>query len=279
MGAATAKIRSIITIFGMGLAIYWSFTYSGPFRYLAEWQLKTFGWYSGKLTVMVIALVFFGVGEALRVILRGSERPVLGAAAASVAPNTARKLSSPSSAYRRLALLIIPFAFGAYFYASAASAGDLRELEIADLTSGDLPSHTLFAEVHGYVDRFYVRQNHYMYLPLREAKGATTPIQVVVGMDQSEGMNLPRQADGSLTMRGMLQTHLDNAVRFTFQKNGVVLADSCRVLYTGRTPASDQKVGMFLIAGTFLVGVAWAGMISRKNQMAGVPAAPTRART
>src|SRR5881392_3763159 len=44
----------------MGLTFYFMFTYTGPFEWLAELQLKWFGWYSEKLTfvgTMFILLV------------------------------------------------------------------------------------------------------------------------------------------------------------------------------------------------------------------------------
>jgi hypothetical protein len=44
------KLAIAVSIVGLALGFYWMFTYSGPYRYLAEWQQKWLGWYAPKLT-------------------------------------------------------------------------------------------------------------------------------------------------------------------------------------------------------------------------------------
>jgi hypothetical protein len=64
----------------LGVCFYWDFTYSGPYRYLAEWQLKWFGFYSPKLTMLLIfsglLVGLLAIASAIKLVFRGAERPI-----------------------------------------------------------------------------------------------------------------------------------------------------------------------------------------------------------
>jgi hypothetical protein len=71
----------------VGLAIisatfYWMFTYSGPYRYLAELQLKWWGSYDLSLTCLLVfsslVIGLLAIAVAIKLLFRGAERPVPG---------------------------------------------------------------------------------------------------------------------------------------------------------------------------------------------------------
>src|ERR1700674_5925271 len=73
------KVGSALGLASVGLTLYWTFTYSGPYRYLAELQLKWFGVYYRELTAIVVILGFLGIAMAIKLVFRGAERTVPGA--------------------------------------------------------------------------------------------------------------------------------------------------------------------------------------------------------
>ena len=82
---------AVVAAFGMvGIMLYWTFTYSGPFRYLAELEIKWFGYYVPKLTAMVIILGFLLIAGLIKLVFKGAERPVPGLSSATTLPGTAQ---------------------------------------------------------------------------------------------------------------------------------------------------------------------------------------------
>lgn len=269
MNDIAGKIRAAAPILGIILAFYWLFTYSGPYRYLAELQLARFGSYSPKITLLAICLVFYLLGELARMVLRGAERPipVISATAAKV-PLPARTSSPNLLACRPMIVSLVILAMGAYFFLNGISAGSLRELQMTDFANDNLPSRTLYAEVRGYADSSYLAENRYLYVPLREVPNSTAPIQLLVGVDEN-GVNkeLSRQEDGSVRVRGMLERRLGNETRCAFEKNGARLAPACWVLRTNRTPAYDMRVGAMLILLSVVLGI-WFSQRSKRRTAA-----------
>jgi hypothetical protein len=233
------------------------FGYSGPYRILAEFQLKQFGSYSSKLTMLAICIAFLLLGELSRMLLQGAERPVPGIPIppSPSAPARATLSLARVAAHRRWILAGIPFAMGAYFFLTAMSAGSLRELRIRDVADGTLPARTVYAEVRGYADEASMAENNYLYVPMRETADAAVPVTVVVGVDQNKvETEFKPDGDGLVAVRGMLEPQLDSEIRYAFEKHGTPLANPCRVLRTNRTPASDEKMGAIFMLGSLGIG-------------------------
>ena len=76
----------------VALTLYWTFTYSGPYRYLAELQLKWFGVYYSEATAIVIILGLLGIALGIKFLFRGAERLV---------PGTPSAAGNAANGYRR----------------------------------------------------------------------------------------------------------------------------------------------------------------------------------
>ena len=264
---------------GVGLALYWMFTYSGPYRFLAELQLKWFGWYVPKLTVLVIVMGFIAIAATVRVLFRGAEvaaptlpqgSGIMGAGVSvSVAPQSASGGAWLSSPYARMWFLLIPLGLGGYFYVNAAQAGQLQQLRVQDFDNGQLKSRVLYAEVRGQLSRKYMMKNSYMYIPMLEASG-TEPTHVLVGVDKAQTKKyLQVQPDSTFVVRGMVDKGPEADVRVAFEKNGIALADPCWVVHTGRDPKSDRQMGLILMAVSAVLAAAMGSWLSYKRKQSG----------
>jgi hypothetical protein len=91
-----SKLASVAVV-GIGVTLYWTFTYSGPYRYLAELEIKWFGYYVPKLTALVIILGLLLIAGVIKLILRGAERPVPGPTATTVSKVKSAPVPLPCS--------------------------------------------------------------------------------------------------------------------------------------------------------------------------------------
>lgn len=288
------KLAIGVSIVGLGLAFYWMFTYSGPYRYLAEWQQKWFGWYVPKLTLLVIVMGFVGIAALGKLLFRGAERPAptLPQDSWSSGSGTTAALNLKSGAgnawltspYARLWFLVIPLGMGGYFYFNAAQAGELQQLQAEDFGGGQVKSRVLYAEVRGHLSRKYIMKDNYMYIPMIEtlkpissgasdaATTASAPTHVLVGVDKTQTKKYVRMdADGYFVVRGMAEKGPEGDVRAAFEKSGSPLAESCWVVHTGRDPKSDRKLGLILMAVSAVLGAglgSWLSQRSKKNAAA-----------
>ena len=275
------KTAIIVSMLGVGLALYWMFTYSGPYRYLAEWQLKWFGAYIPKLTVIAIVLGFLCIAAAVKVVFRGAERPApglpqgIGTTGSGMGTGVmAQGNSGPAwlvSPYARLWLVLVPLGLGAYFYFNASQAGELQQLRVQDFEAGQVKSRVLYAEVRGQLSRKYIQKNTYMYIPMVESS-ASEPAHVLIGVDKAKTKKyLQIQPDTSFLVRGMVQKDLEADVRVAFEKNGIPLADNCWVVHTGRDPKSDRQLGLILVAISAVFGAGLWSWLSYKSKKSPAP--------
>src|SRR5215467_15991382 len=91
------KLAAISMMAMVGITLYWTLTYSGPYRYLAELQVKWLGCYVPKLTAMVIILGFLAIAGVIKVVLRGAERPVPGPLNAPVPAAPTKNVAVPQN--------------------------------------------------------------------------------------------------------------------------------------------------------------------------------------
>jgi hypothetical protein len=279
------RVAIAVSIVGLGLAFYWMFTYSGPYRYLAEWQQKWFGWYVPKLTILVIVMGFVGIAAAVKTVFRGAERPAptlpqgSGSTASGIdialRPNSGVSNAWLLSPYVRLWFLVIPLGMGAYFYFNAGQAGELQQLTVQDIDGGQVKSRTVYAEVRGRLSRKYMMKDNYMYIPMLEpvvsgaAASSPEPMHVLVGVDKGQTKKyLQIQPDNTFVVRGMVEKGPEGDVRAAFEKNGMPLAETCWVVHTGRDPKGDRQLGLILMAGSAVLAAglgSWLSKRSKKN--------------
>jgi len=267
-----------IAIVVVGLTLYWTFTYTGPYRYLAEFQLKWLGFYSPKLTAMVIILGFLLIPVLIKLIFRGAERPVPEMQNANPAPasfpNAAGgAVAQPLRQYIRYSAAVIIFGFGVWCYLNGTQAGNLQELSATDFQNGNLSSRIVYADVKGRLSGMYIGQNHYLYIPMFGETAGNPPVQLLVGVNENQTKKyLHREADGNFTVRGVADKGLPGDIKYAFEKNGIAVGNPVWVVHTGREPGSDRNLGLGLMAAGIVFGAVLFGVDSyrkKKNAAAG----------
>lgn len=262
----------------LGITFYWMFTYSGPYRYLAELQIRWFGSYEPKITWLIVFSGLFLVAASnaafLAFILKGAERPVPGmptAPTATPAPATqvAERWRRNARYAVKYAAPLVLFGLGAYSYYNGTHVGSLRQLTAADFQSGKLQSHIVYADVRGHLSGHYISKNDYLYIPMASEKNAASPVQLLVGVNENEKQKyLHREAGGTFRVRGIADKRLEGDVKYAFEKNGIAMADTVWVVHAGRAPSDDRTMGLSVmgfgvVLATLLFG--WQSYQKRKR--------------
>jgi hypothetical protein len=292
------KWLALVGLPSFGITFYWMFTYSGPYRYLAEWELKWLGSYGPELTAGVVFLgLFLGflyTAASIKLLFQGAERPVPGLPAATpVTPVAANLTQEPRLPYlpflplpylwarylRSVLILLLCFVFfgmGAYSYYNGTHVGALQQLNAADFQSGKLHSHIVYADVRGHLSGHYMSKDYYLYIPMTSEKNSAMPVQLLVGVQEHEARKyLHRQADGTYSVRGVADKglRLNGDVKYAFEKNGIAMADTVWVMHAGRDPSWDRKGGLLMMgSGASLAGLVFAWQSYRKRKRAPSPA-------
>jgi len=262
MNPETPQMNKLVTagvIVMVAITLYWTFTYSGPYRYLAELQIKWIGYYVPKLTALVIILGFLLVVGAVRVVLRGAERPVPALRSAPVEGSSikASAVPQPWLRYVRYVAPLVVVGFGGWMYCNGMQAGSLQQLTAVDFESGKLQSRIVYADVRGHLSGTYLSKENYLYIPMYTEASGKGPVRLVVGVNEKdENKQLRAEADGSVTVRGLADKGLEGDVKYAFEKNGMAVADTVWVVHVGRTPGEDRIAGIIMMA----IGVALAGI-------------------
>lgn len=254
-----SKVMAVAMFAAVGITLYWAFTYSGPYRYLAELQLKWVGYYVPKLTVILIILGFLLIAGAIKVVLRGAERPVPGSAIAPVVAGPVKNSAVPQPwlQYVGYAAPLIVVGFGGWMYFNGTQAGNLQQLAALDFESGKLHSRVVFADVRGHLSGTYLSKENYLYIPMYTDSNGKSPVQLVVGVNEKDAnKRLHAEVDGSITVRGIADKGLEGDVKYAFEKNGMAVADTVWVVHAGREPSDDRMAGIIMMA----IGVGLAGL-------------------
>ena len=253
-----SRLAAVAVAAMVGITLYWTFTYSGPYRYLAELQLKWMGYYVPKLTAMVIILGFLAIAGVIKVILRGAEMPVPGAnGPVAAVPVTNKAVPQPWLQYVRYAAPLIVVGIGGWMYFNGTQAGGLQQLTAIDFGSGKLQSRMVYADVRGHLSRTYLSKESYLYIPMYTEANGKAPVRLVVGVNERDAnKRLHAEADGSVIVRGIADKGLEGGVKYAFEKNGMSVADTVWVVHAGRAPGDDRMAGTIMMA----IGVALAGL-------------------
>jgi hypothetical protein len=261
-----AKWLALLGLVMLGMTFYWSITYSGPYRYLAEWELKWVGSYSEEVTALLVFVgLLFGLSlmvAAIKLVFRGAEKPLFemhtSQMTSPATPPTAIR-QPPAQVVegwilscRRAILFAIPFVVlgvGAYFYYNGTHEGSLQQLSAVDFESGKVKARVVFAEVQGRLSRRYVSDGNYRYIPMASEEKSTGPVRLLVGINEGEIRKyLHREANGAFTVRGVADKGIPGDLRYAFEKDGTAVADPVWVVHAGRDPSWDRLSGL-LTAG------------------------------
>jgi len=267
------KLGLLYVVVMAGPALYWGFTYTGPYRYLAELQLKWFGVYYPELTGILIAVAILCGLAVIKVLFRGAERQVPGAATTTPVPATPNGIPIASPAEQRwmrfLPYFVVPVlvAVGANDYYKGMHAGSLKQLSAAEFYGETQQPRVFYAEVRGLMSPSYLSKENYFYVPMaaEDAKKGT-PIRLVVGGSKEELKKaVRRDADGSVHVWGIVDQGLEGDVKYAFEKSGFAVGDSIWVLHAGRDPSYEKGLGLFMMG----FGVVAAGVVFVAQKIGG----------
>lgn len=259
-----SKAGLLLVVLMVGPALYWGFTYTGPYRYLAELQLKWFGVYYPELTGIVIAFGILCLLAVVKVLFRGAERHVPALSAPTANPTTPLSAATASPAEQRwarwLPYFVVPilFAVGANAYYKGMNAGSLRQLSAAEFYGQNEQPRVFYADVRGQLSLKYLSKDNYFYLPMTAEDNSGAPLRLVVGGNKRELQKaVHRDADGAVHVWGVVDKGLEGDVKYAFEKNGYHLSDTIWVLHAGRAPSDEKGLGLFMMG----FGVAAAGVV------------------
>jgi hypothetical protein len=269
------KWLALVGLAILGVTFYWTFTYSGPYRSLAELQLKWFAYYGEELTALLVfsGLVFgmLAIAVAIKFLFRGAERPLSKMQTAPMATPVLATPAIPAPAVQvperwlqscRLAVMYVtPFlvgGVGAYSYYNGTHEGSLQQLSAVDFESGKVQARAFYADVHGHLSELYISNDSYRYIPMLGEEKAAGPVRLMVGISDDDVLKyLHREADGTFTVRGVTDKGLPSDLRYAFEKNGIAVADPVWVVHAGREPSWDRQTGLLIMG----VGIALASFV------------------
>jgi hypothetical protein len=248
----------------MGLTFYWMFTYSGPHRFLCEWQNKTWGHYYPALSIIVLNLP-----PALAI---GLVRKMLGL---GPAPRTLDELIPLSGESARVfavpALLFVGMlALGGSFYWSGVRAGDLRAVHADELLSGSVTDAVLYADVRGVPDERIVSTQEggaipVLYIPLHGSGGEGEPAPVVIQVQENlaEEYLVPQGDTAEVLVRGLMEQDVPRDVAPYLTQQGVRLSTPCWLVRPKVNPEQRKTAGL-VVSGLGAVIALFAYVMRRR---------------
>lgn len=249
-------------------AIYWAATYSGPYRWIAELQLRMMGMYEGSITfvlTMFVALIPLLVVKAavkkLGVAMEGGEEA------------DSAWWGRVSHYFSDLVVMVIGLVFlgvGVVAYLrvkgeSGPTAIDVRELE------GGKKVGKLWLEVSGMAlveEASSIKKNYNTdnYVPVvsRDWKKGE-PIAVYLEVDESEfGEGLKKPEGGKY--KGMVTVGgLPGMAREDLRRRGFGPAEGYVMLEYNSTPADVQRGARFMLIAGGAVSVVGLGMVGYRK--------------
>src|SRR6266550_424857 len=189
----------------MALPFYFMFTYTGPYQWLAELQLRLMNSYSEKLTLVLTMLLVIlpaaGIAKLVAVTVKRMG-PGAGAVAAVAAGSTGTKAGD----WRIPQWVILPmlgvivFGIGAVMYWRGATAGPLTVVSVQELEEGKKPASS-YLSVEGvplWKETISFKESSVKcYVPVvsRDWKGEAVSVYI-----ECRGEDLPR-APGQLEIK------------------------------------------------------------------------------
>ena len=233
-------------LFGMialvALSFYFMFTYTGPFQWLAELQLKWMNSYSEKLTLILTVLVLCLPAAAVWKIVQASVRTLGPGGSATKQEAVYRKACNIHIPGVLLLPLLgtIVFGIGAFMYWRAATAGQLTAVKAKDLEADKKPasSYLTIEGVPMWEEAItFNKSGKDCYVPMVSREWTGGPVAVYLECNEDD---LPRPP-GPLEMKtftGMTEVGgLPGPVRVSFEKSTFKPAAGYLVLAIHDEPA------------------------------------------
>ena len=263
----------LISIGCMAVCFYWMFTYTGPFRILAEWELRRFGNYSEQWTFVGLFLVTLGAALGVRQYLkrRAAERPrdfPAGAAAMGITQTGRWWLPD----YLHLGVALMPFVFGCSSLYASMAAGPLQVLGADDFANGRVQQSVVSAQVRGRLGAVAVEKDAFVYVAL-EGERTSSEAHVIVGVLKRDWNRLVRkETNGEISVQGTADLLIEGRVRQMFAMKGAPLAEKCWIVHPGVDPARNRILGVRLmeVSGAMVLVVflisSWKGRGRRSRR-------------
>lgn len=265
-----AVLRFALLAPAIGLPIYWGFTYSGPYRWVAEWQLEHFDSYEVLLSGLCPAMVLMvGAGlvlHALAGLFPKREDPDSATAVTNYIERHPYQIGFGIAAAGCVAfggwLLLDSYRIGRLTQATVASleAGDPPPSRFVDLRGGQLRD----AETLGVEED--TREEFYIPVSTRGRGPAVVYVQVSAFDWEFRGDEL--RGD---TRQGVLYHNgLPGLVREGFKRAGTLQGDEHWVLEYGESPDSIRGLASILTSSGCCLGLAVTvfvviGVVRRKD--------------
>jgi hypothetical protein len=265
-----AVLRFALLAPALGFPIYWGFTYTGPYRWLAEWQLKTWDSYevllSGLCPMMVL---LFGAGLLIHA-AAGFFPEKDGSETASAVTDYIEQHPYPI-AFGLVAVgcLLI----GGWLLADSYRIGDLTPTKVKTLESGAEPS-SRFVDLKG--GRFRDAEvlgvqedtTEKFFVPLSSKAGG--PAVVYVQVSQFDWEFRGDELRQNIRQGVLYRNGLPGLVREDFKRAGTLEGEEHWVLEFGESPDNIRGLASILASSGCCLGFAVAifvviGVIRRKD--------------
>jgi hypothetical protein len=265
------------TIALVALSFYFMFTYTGPFQWLAELQMKWMSSYSEKMTLILTVFVLFLPAAAIWKIVavavkKGGPGGGASAGAGGGAPAEAKHHKPRFTHLPPIAVLplvgVIALGIGSFMYWRGATAGSLTAVTVKDLEDGKKPvSSYLTLEGAAVWEEAitFQKSGKESYVPVISRSWKGGPVAAYLECNEDD---LPRPP-GPLelkTFTGMTEVGgLPGPVRVAFEKTLFKPAGGYLVLAIHDDPAKLMKFAKWpMIVGAALLAAGLLVLVLKK---------------
>lgn len=255
------QLSPIAVLFGAGIAGFCWWTYSGPYRWLAEWEINSFGHYYRFYTFLLLAMaISAGADQVVRVVRRS-----IGHGDDSSMPAWWRALEAQTPQFFQMltggVILLVLGAYSAWSSSSAERAG-LCRIPLSRLESGQertsdwvqVTGTLLWEDCWGWKDG----AAEVYYVPVVSADWRPgDPATAFARFTEAEA----QAASDFETVQGMVeQTGMPGPIEAGFEDDGPPPADAAFVVNVNETPSSRRMLhfvvmlfGLGMAVGSLLV--------------------------
>lgn len=233
----------VALVISMGVTFYLMFNYLGPYKWIAELQLRWMGSYSEKLTLILTGLPIWG----LVLLVTWPVRRVFSAG--GTAPRREMELSS--------AMIVLVVGLGFAFFGmrkmhAAEAAGSLTPITVQSLEGGQAPPSAWVRATGVPIDRaamgFGKGGSKDEFVPVISSPEGELPASGVRLFLKVGSRSAYRSGPAPAEYQGMLErAGLPGPVRVSMERNGLLKGGDYYVLELGQTPAGKARNARVLV--------------------------------
>jgi hypothetical protein len=247
------RFRDVLTlILSAAPPFFFMWTYTGPFQWLAELDLKIEGHYDESFILVIVMLLWVGVLAGVYAIMRQAN-PDLPPFSEFMSSRTSARAIAAGSVAVPLCLV----GYGVYQFITTRAMKDPVPLKLADYAAGgSLPSRYVSVEsvdaiddVHGVTKKYHSTDWYLPLVPAGAGKGAAIPAFIQYGAvgDKPAPTKKFVGVVGFAPVPGM--------VRVALERDGLQVSRRNIVIDTTETPEGQRTTGLLMIAAGIAVGL------------------------